>query len=134
FCCLFFSLRPPPRSTLFPYTTLFRSVLLAITVFDVPLKGSWLTLGLGALLYVACATGLGLLMSTFTKSQIAAVFGTAIATLLPAIQFSALIHPVASLEGIGALIGQIYPKIGRAASGRSAKSSAEHGAQMNGTR
>src|SRR5690606_40540465 len=83
FCCLFFSLRPPPRSTLFPYTTLFRSVLLAITVFDVPLKGSWLTLGLGALLYVACATGLGLLMSTFTKSQIAAVFGTAIATLLP---------------------------------------------------
>lgn len=84
-------------------------VLLAITVFDVPLKGSWLTLGLGALLYVACATGLGLLMSTFTKSQIAAVFGTAIATLLPAVQFSGLIYPVASLEGFGALIGQVYP-------------------------
>ncbi len=84
-------------------------VLLAIVVFDVPLKGSWLTLGLGALLYVACATGLGLLMSTFTKSQIAAVFGTAIATLLPAVQFSGLIYPVASLEGFGALIGQLYP-------------------------
>ncbi|MFG0380297.1 ribosome-associated ATPase/putative transporter RbbA [Pseudomonas sp. zbq_18] len=84
-------------------------VLLAITVFDVPLKGSALTLGLGALLYVACATGLGLLMSTFTNSQIAAVFGTAIATLLPAIQFSGLIYPVASLEGFGALVGQLYP-------------------------
>jgi len=48
-------------------------------------------------------------MSTFTKSQIAAVFGTAIATLLPAIQFSGLIYPVASLEGAGALIGQLYP-------------------------
>jgi ribosome-dependent ATPase len=83
--------------------------VLAVTLFDVPLKGSALTLGLGALLYIACATGLGLLMSTFTRSQIAAVFGTAIATLLPAIQFSGLIHPVASLEGIGALIGQIYP-------------------------
>ena len=84
-------------------------VLLAVTVFDVPLKGSAFTLGLGALLYVACATGLGLLMSSFTNSQIAAVFGTAIATLLPAIQFSGLIYPVASLEGAGALIGQIYP-------------------------
>lgn len=84
-------------------------VLLAVTVFDVPLKGNAFTLGLGALLYVACATGLGLLMSTFTNSQIAAVFGTAIATLLPAIQFSGLIYPVASLEGFGALVGQLYP-------------------------
>ncbi|MGQ7960474.1 ribosome-associated ATPase/putative transporter RbbA [Pseudomonas sp. SP16.1] len=84
-------------------------VLLAVTVFDVPLKGSAFTLGLGALLYVACATGLGLLMSTFTNSQIAAVFGTAIATLLPAIQFSGLIYPVTSLEGAGALVGQLYP-------------------------
>lgn len=84
-------------------------VLLAITVFDVPLKGNPLTLLAGALLYLACATGLGLLMSTFTKSQIAAVFGTAIATLLPAIQFSGLIYPVASLEGFGALVGQLYP-------------------------
>ncbi|WP_373387000.1 ribosome-associated ATPase/putative transporter RbbA [Pseudomonas alcaligenes] len=84
-------------------------VLLAVTVFGVPLKGNPFTLALGALLYLACATGLGLLMSTFTKSQIAAVFGTAIATLLPAIQFSGLIYPVASLEGIGALVGQFYP-------------------------
>jgi ribosome-dependent ATPase len=84
-------------------------VLLAISVFDVPLKGSPLTLLVGGLLYLGCSTALGLLMSTFTKSQIAAVFGTAIATLLPAIQFSGLIYPVSSLEGIGAFIGQLYP-------------------------
>lgn len=84
-------------------------VLLAISVFGVPLKGSPLTLLAGALLYLSCATALGLLMSIFTKSQIAAVFGTAIATLLPAIQFSGLIYPVSSLEGIGAFIGQLYP-------------------------
>jgi ribosome-dependent ATPase len=84
-------------------------VLLAISVFDVPLKGSPLTLLLGGLLYLSCSTALGLLMSTFTKSQIAAVFGTAIATLLPAIQFSGLIYPVSSLEGMGAVIGQLYP-------------------------
>ena len=84
-------------------------VLLAITVFQVPLKGNPLTLLVGAVLYLSCATALGLLMSTFTKSQIAAVFGTAIATLVPAIQFSGLIYPVSSLEGIGALVGQLYP-------------------------
>ncbi len=84
-------------------------LLLAVTVFAVPLKGSLLTLLVGGLLYLCCATALGLLMSTFTRSQIAAVFGTAIATLLPAIQFSGLIYPVSSLEGVGAMIGKLYP-------------------------
>jgi ribosome-dependent ATPase len=51
-------------------------------------KGSFLTLTLAALLYVTIATGLGLLISTFMKSQIAAIFGTAIITLIPATQFS----------------------------------------------
>ncbi|CAD5108711.1 ribosome-associated ATPase/putative transporter RbbA [Zestomonas carbonaria] len=84
-------------------------VALAVFVFDVPLKGSFPTLVLGALLYVAASTGLGLLLSTFMRSQIAAVFGTAIATMIPAIQFSGLIHPVSSLEGAAAAIGQVYP-------------------------
>ena len=84
-------------------------VLAAIVFFNVPLKGSPLTLLLGAVLYLGCATALGLLMSTFTRSQIAAVFGTAIVTLVPAIQFAGLIYPVSSLEGFGALIGQLYP-------------------------
>ena len=82
---------------------------MAIWGFGVPLKGSFLTLFIGALLYVTASTGFGLLMSTFTGSQIAAIFGTALATMLPAIQFSGLINPVSSLEGIGALMGQIYP-------------------------
>jgi ribosome-dependent ATPase len=84
-------------------------VIAAVWVFDVPLKGSLLALMTGGLLYISCATAMGLLMSTFTRSQIAAVFGTAIVTLIPAIQFSGLIYPVASLEGFGALVGQIYP-------------------------
>ena len=97
-----------------PYVALgminfFLLVMLAVFVFGVPVKGSMLTLTLGALLYIACATGLGLLMSSVLNSQIAAIFGTAIATLIPAAQFSGLIHPVSAMEGAGALIGQIYP-------------------------
>ncbi|UAK20714.1 ribosome-associated ATPase/putative transporter RbbA [Kluyvera sp. CRP] len=82
---------------------------LSVFVFGVPHKGSFLTLTLAALLNVTIATGLGLLFSTFMKSQIAAIFGTAIITLIPATQFSGMIDPVASLEGPGRWIGQIYP-------------------------
>jgi len=91
---------------MFNFATL---ALLAVFVFGIPIKGSILTLCLGALLYVACATGLGLLMSSILNSQIAAIFGTTIVTLLPAIQFSGLIHPASAMEGFGAVIGQLYP-------------------------
>ena len=87
----------------------FGLVLLAVTVFGVPLKGSLFTLALGALLYIIATTGLGLLMSSFARTQIAAMFGTMIATLLPAVGFSGLINPVSSLEGGGAVLGSIYP-------------------------
>lgn len=91
---------------MFNFATL---ALLAVFVFGIPIKGSILTLCLGALLYVTCATGLGLLMSSILNSQIAAIFGTTIVTLLPAIQFSGLIHPTSAMEGFGAFIGQLYP-------------------------
>ena len=84
-------------------------VLMSLLIFGVPLKGSFFALTLGALLYVTATTGLGLLMSTFTKTQIAAIFATAIATMLPAIQFSGLVDPVSSLEGGAAVMGQLYP-------------------------
>jgi ribosome-dependent ATPase len=84
-------------------------VLLALFVFKVPISGSFVTLALAAVIYVSASTALGLLISTFVKSQVAALFGTAIATMLPAVQFSGLIDPVSSLEGTGRLVGEIYP-------------------------
>jgi len=83
--------------------------LLAITVFDVPVKGSFLTLATAALLFVIFSTGFGLLASTFTRSQIAALFVTIIGTMIPTIQFAGMLNPVSSLEGFGAFIGRIYP-------------------------
>jgi len=83
--------------------------VLAVFVFGVPFKGSFLTFSTAATLYVIIATAFGLLMSTFMRSQTAALFGTAILTIMPAVQFSGMIDPVSSLEGVGALIGKIYP-------------------------
>jgi len=81
----------------------------AVFLFAVPIKGSFPTLAIAAMLYVTAATAFGLVMSTFMRSQVAALFGTAVLTILPAVQFSGIIDPVSSLEGIGALIGRIYP-------------------------
>lgn len=82
---------------------------LAVWGFGVPLKGSFLALAAAALLYVTASTGLGLLMSAFAQTQIAALFGTAIVTMLPTIQFSGLIHPVHSLEGMAGVAGRFFP-------------------------
>ncbi|MBB3809027.1 ribosome-associated ATPase/putative transporter RbbA [Pseudochelatococcus contaminans] len=82
---------------------------LAVFIFGVPVKGSLFALTLGAFLYVIAATGFGLFISSFVNSQIAAIFGTSILTLIPATQFSGLTEPVSSLEGTGRFIGSIYP-------------------------
>jgi ribosome-dependent ATPase len=83
--------------------------LLAVIVFGVPLKGSFATLAAATLLYAIATTGMGLLISTFMRSQIAAIFGTAVMTILPAQQFSGLTEPVSALQGLGAWIGAVFP-------------------------
>ena len=82
---------------------------LAVTVFGVPVKGSFATLALAAFIFVICSTGFGLFASTFTNSQISALFVTMIGTIIPCVQFAGLLNPVSSLEGVGAFIGRIYP-------------------------
>ena len=78
-------------------------------VFGVPIKGSLPALILAAFLYVVVTTGFGLLVSTFTRTQIAALFGTAMLSIIPTVSFSGLTSPVSSLEGAGYWIGQFFP-------------------------
>ncbi|KAB2835471.1 MAG: ribosome-associated ATPase/putative transporter RbbA [Candidatus Brocadia sp.] len=82
---------------------------MALVIFGVPIKGSFLMLTLCTLLYLIVTTGIGMLISTFTSSQVAAVFVTAILTLLPTTQFSGLLQPVSTLEGRARFIGSIWP-------------------------
>ncbi len=83
--------------------------LLVVFLLQVPLKGSLLALSLGAVLYVFASTGFGLLVSSVTKSQVAAIFATTILAMLPTIQFSGMIQPTSTLEGGGQLIGSAWP-------------------------
>ena len=84
-------------------------LLLALFVFQIPLKGSFPTLLSGVLIYVTTMTGYGMLISAFTKTQIAALFGTAILTVLPATQFAGMMTPVSSLATEAQIIGDGFP-------------------------
>jgi ribosome-dependent ATPase len=84
-------------------------VLMGVFLFGVPITGSLPLLVLSALLFSIAATGMGLLASAVTKSQIAALFLAMVGTLIPVAQFGGMIDPVSSLEGAGRIIGEIYP-------------------------
>jgi len=82
---------------------------LAVTVLDVPMSGSFPALALATLVFLLISTGMGLVASALTRSQIAAMFVVLLGTLIPAAQFAGLTTPVSSLDGIGRWIGDMYP-------------------------
>jgi ribosome-dependent ATPase len=83
--------------------------VMALLVFKVPLKGSFPTLLLGTLIYVGATTAYGMLISAFARTEIAALFGTAILTVLPATMFAGMMVPVSSLSGMAQIMGRLFP-------------------------
>jgi ribosome-dependent ATPase len=84
-------------------------ILLAVILFQVPIKGSVLTLLFSGIIFVLASTGFGLLISVFASTQTAAIFAAAIITILPAVQFSGMFVPTSSLTGGARIASQIFP-------------------------
>jgi len=84
-------------------------VLMMRLVFDVPIKGSIGLLAAGSILYILATTAFGLFVSSFVRSQVAAIFATAIVAIVPAVNFSGLLVPVSSLSGAGRFMGLLFP-------------------------
>jgi ribosome-dependent ATPase len=91
------------------YLSFLSLAIVVMSLFAVPIKGSLLALNLGALAYVSATTGLGILVSTFVKSQIAAVFAAAIVTMLLTMNFSGFLTPVSSLSGGAIFMSKLFP-------------------------
>src|SRR6185436_16778378 len=53
--------------------------------------------------------GFGQLVSTFTRTQVAAVFATSVLSIIPTVNFYGLLVPVSSLTGQGRVIGLAFP-------------------------
>ncbi|WP_448955076.1 ribosome-associated ATPase/putative transporter RbbA [Labrys neptuniae] len=84
-------------------------IVQAVYLFEVPLRGSLATLLAASFAYVLATTGFGLLVSSFVRSQVAAIFATAIIAIVPAVNFSGLLVPVSSLSGGARLMGLAFP-------------------------
>ena len=83
--------------------------VMALVIFQVPLRGSFFTLLLGVVIYVSTTTAYGMLISAFARTQIAALFATSILTVRPATQFAGQQVPVSSLSGTAQLMGRAFP-------------------------
>jgi ABC-type multidrug transport system permease subunit len=83
--------------------------VLSLLVFRVRFVGSVIVLSLGALLYSVCTIGIGLLISILTRSQLAAMLVTFLATVTPAFNYSGFITPVGAMDRLGQWIAQLIP-------------------------
>ena len=84
-------------------------VWISVVVFAVPVKGSMWAMTLGALFIITASTAFGLLVSCFVKSQIAAIFATAIVILIPTLNFSGMVYPTSTLPSHIYVIAQLFP-------------------------
>jgi ABC-2 type transport system permease protein/ribosome-dependent ATPase len=82
---------------------------IAIGYFGAPFKASPGFYLLACLVYVTCTASLGLLVSTLVRSQNAALMISSILAIIPAIQFSGMIIPVATLEGGAWVQAHLFP-------------------------
>jgi ribosome-dependent ATPase len=84
-------------------------VVMTSMIFGVPIKGSISLLVVGTIFYVFATTAFGLVVSSFVRSQVAAIFATAIVAMIPSVNFSGLFVPVSSLSGGGRAMGLLFP-------------------------
>lgn len=84
-------------------------VAVSILVFDVPIKGSAAAMFFGCFLGICASTAFGLLISSFVKSQVAAIFAAAIVAMVPTMNFAGMMYPTSSLDGNVLIVSKIFP-------------------------
>lgn len=83
--------------------------LMATGLFGAPFKGDPLFFFLASVIYVTCTTGVGLLVSLFVRTQVAAMMLTVIVTIVPSVLYSGLLVPIASMEPAGQFEAHLFP-------------------------
>jgi len=101
-------------SKIIPYYVLgmvamFLCLIVATTIMDVPFRGSILVLCITSTLFLGCALGLGLLISTATRNQFNAASATLLAGFLPATIIGGIVFEIASMPLLLRLISRIIP-------------------------
>ncbi len=84
-------------------------IVLSIFVFKMPVEGSLFLLGLESVLFIINALSLGILISTISKTQQAAMMISLMGLMLPVILLSGFIFPISSMPLPLQIISNIIP-------------------------
>lgn len=84
-------------------------VFVAMTLFGLPMRGSWPLLFVALSLFLIGALGLGLLISSVAETQQVAFQLALLASFLPTLMLSGFIFPIASMPEILQLITRVVP-------------------------
>ena len=83
--------------------------LMAMLVFNAPFKGDPIFFFLASVVYVFCTTGIGLLVSLLARTQVAAMMITVVVTIVPAVLYSGLLVPIASMDSASQFEAHLFP-------------------------
>ncbi len=83
--------------------------VVGIGLFRVPWKGSLLLLLVASLIYVFGAVSIGLLVSTVTNSQVAAMLAALVLTMMPALIFSGFMYPIFNMPQVMQWYTYLFP-------------------------
>ena len=84
-------------------------ILVAMTLFGMPMRGSWLLLLLALSLFLVGALGLGLLVSSVADTQQVAFQLALLASFLPTLMLSGFIFPISSMPRFLQLVTYAVP-------------------------
>lgn len=82
---------------------------MAVWLFGAPFKGNPLFFFLASTVFIVCATAIGLLVSILVHTHVAAIFLTAVLTMMPALDYSGFLIPIHSMDAGGQLIARSLP-------------------------
>jgi ABC-2 type transport system permease protein len=84
-------------------------VLVAMALFDLPMRGSWALLLLAMSLFLVGALGLGLLISTLADTQQVAFQVALLISFLPTLMLSGFIFPISSMPPFLQVVTYLVP-------------------------
>jgi ABC-2 type transport system permease protein len=84
-------------------------LLTSIFWFKVPFEGSLILFLILATIYVFCTVGIGVLVSTMMRSQIAAMLLVLVITVMPSLLFSGLIYPIFNMPKFFQIYTYLFP-------------------------
>jgi ABC-2 type transport system permease protein len=77
--------------------------------FDVPIRGSGITVALLGLVFLAGMLGQGLLISVLSKNQLVATQAGALSAMLPSLLLSGMIFPIENMPAVLQLLSRLIP-------------------------